>query len=214
MTKPSIRVSLVEDDVELRRILKKQLSIVEGIVILKEYDSIDDALRDLSKNPPDVVITEIHCNSPITVLECMFRVKQKYPDIKFLIYTVLENNNFLFEALKYGANGYILKSDNIPEITQAIREVYEGGVPMSRSIAQMVLKSFSISQRSQEVLEVLTCRQIEIIEQLLLGKPYKEIASDLRPPITEDGLRVQISRIYKLLEVSNRTEAINKYLNR
>ena len=114
----------------------------------------------------------------------------------------------------YGADGYIVKGGNITKVVDAIHEIHDGGAPMSQGIAKKVLESFSVINRNKEILASLTPRQIEILELLTTGKQYKEIATELHPPISTDGLRVQISRIYKKLQVNNRTEAINLYQGR
>ncbi|MEL6718899.1 MAG: response regulator transcription factor [Bacteroidota bacterium] len=214
MEKKLIGVSIVEDNPKMRALLIRLVTITPSLKYISEYTCAEDALIGLSKDLPDMVIMDIDFNTTMTGVECMFRLKLKHPKMNFLMFTVFEESEKLFDALKYGADGYIVKGGNITKVVDAIHEIHDGGAPMSQAIAKKVLESFSVVHRNKEVLASLTPRQIEILELLTTGKQYKEIAAELNPPISTDGLRVQISRIYKKLQVNNRTEAINLYLGR
>lgn len=206
-----IRVSIVEDLPEIRETLINKINLMEDLVCISNYSNAEDAIIGLVKDQPEIVLMDIglpYGNG----IDCMLRVKLKCPDISFLMFTVFDNDEKVFNALKAGANGYVLKRDGANGVIKAIRELSVGGVPMSRDIAKKVLHSFHKFGPSNENVEKLTPRQIEILNLLSQGLLYKEIADKLTPSITEGGVKQHINRIYKKLQVNNRTEALNKYL--
>jgi len=157
---------------------------------------------------PEVVIMDIGLPG-MSGIEGVIRLKEKYPHINFLMFTIFADDH-VFEALKAGADGYILKREAPEKILQAIREVKDGGAPMSRTIARKVLDSFRPKKKNKAIIESLTPRQIEILELLDTGLSYKLIADQLE--IAEGTVKQHIHHIYRKLQVNNRTEAINKYL--
>jgi len=137
--------------------------------------------------------------------------KQEYPDMQFLMCTNFDDDQKVFEALRAGANGYVLKNAEVQTIIQSISEVYKGGSPMSRSIARKVLESFH-SFSLKEIKYNLSKRESEILNLLSKGFRYKEIAAKLY--ISTETVRTHIRNIYGKLQVQSRTEAINKYYNK
>lgn len=207
MAEDIIRVSLVEDAEEVRLSLKNHILQTAGMTCAGDYADGESALAALLYEETDIVIMDIGLPG-ISGIECMFRVKQQRPDLRFLMLTVFDNDDQVFEALKAGADGYLLKRDPIEKILQAIRELYEGGSPMSRAVALKVLQSFRPPLRKNTG-NPLTARETEILENLSTGLLYKEIAARLF--ISEGTVKQHVNHIYQKLQAQNRTEAINKY---
>lgn len=202
-----IRVSLVEDVEEVRISLKDNILQTAGMTCAGDYADGETALAALLHEETDIVVMDIGLPG-ISGIECMFRVKQQRPDLRFLMLTIFDNDEQVFEALKAGADGYLLKRDPMEKTLQAIRELYEGGSPMSRAVALKVLQSFRPPQRKNTG-NLLTTRETEILENLSTGLLYKEIAARLF--ISEGTVKQHVNHIYQKLQAQNRTEAINKY---
>ncbi|MCB0644660.1 MAG: response regulator transcription factor [Phaeodactylibacter sp.] len=209
------RVSIVEDVPEIREALIEVLQESPDINFLNAYDNGEDAFIGLPLDQPEVVIMDIGLPEQGGI-ECMLKVKQRYDSARFIMFTVFDDDDNVFEALKAGASGYVLKKDGPDGVLNAIRELTEGeGAPMSRSIARKVIQSFhQINNQRDPDLEKLTNREKEILELLSRGLLYKEIADQVEPNITEGTVKQHIHKIYKKLHVNNRTEAINKFLGR
>jgi len=206
-----IKICIVEDIVEIRNTLLEHFNEVLDLNCLGAYGSAEEALPNILLKKPDLVVMDIGLPEA-SGIECMTQIKYRYPKIKFLMFTIFDNDENIFHALRAGADGYILKRDSMPRIIAALREVMQGGAPMSRSIAKRVLTSFRIEQPKQAPVEILTDRQVEILQLISKGLPYKLIADQLY--LTEGTIKQHIHRIYKKLHVNNRTEATNKYFNR
>ncbi len=202
-----IRVSLVEDVEDVRLSLKNHLLQTAGMTCAGDYADGETALTALPHEQTDIVVMDIGLPG-ISGIECMFRVKQRRPDLRFLMFTVFDNDEHVFEALKAGADGYVLKSDPMEKTLQAVRELYEGGSPMSRAVALKVLQSFRPFPK-KDTHKTLTARETEILENLSKGLLYKEIAAQLF--ISEGTVKQHVNHIYQKLQAQNRTEAINKY---
>lgn len=204
-----IKISIVEDLYDVRATLASRINAAPDLECIHSFGSAEDVLAGITPGVvPDVVIMDIGLPG-MSGVECVVRLKEKYPDIKFLMFTIFEDDN-VFEALKAGADGYILKREAPEKILQAIREVHDGDAPMSRIIARKVLDSFRPVKKNNALIESLTPRQIDILELLATGLPYKLIADQL--DIAEGTVKQHIHHIYRKLQVNNRTEAINKYL--
>jgi DNA-binding NarL/FixJ family response regulator len=202
-----IRVSLVEDAEEVRFSLKNNILQTADMTCAGDYADGETALAALSYEQTDIVVMDIGLPG-MNGIECMFRIKQQRSDLRFLMLTVFDNDEHVFEALKAGADGYLLKSDPVEKMLQAIRELHEGGSPMSRAVALKVLQSFRPPQ-TKHADKILTPRETEILENLSKGLLYKEIAARLF--ISEGTVRQHVNHIYQKLHAQNRTEAINKY---
>ena len=201
-------VSIVEDSKEIGQSLKKFLNRSDTLCCDNHYLNALDALDGIPGCKPDIVIMDIGLPD-LSGVECMKRLKKELEDTAFIMFTVFDTDDILFDALKFGASGYILKEHSFDEIYTAIHEVMNGGAPMSPNIARKVIDSFKISNDSSAHLEKLTDHQLEILRQISLGLLNKEIAHNLN--IKEGTVKVQVSQIYKKLQVNNRVEAINKY---
>ncbi|HQU60888.1 MAG TPA: response regulator transcription factor, partial [Saprospiraceae bacterium] len=165
----------------------------------------------LPQQRPDLVLMDIGLPK-MNGVECMIRVKLQAPEVDFLMFTVFDNDEYVFEALKAGAVGYVLKSERATGALRAIEEYAQGGAPMSRDIARKVLSSFHThNKKAGEGFENLTPQQLLILEQLSQGLLNKEIADRLG--ISEGTVKQHNYAIYKKLQVNNRTEAVQKYLS-
>lgn len=204
-----IRVSIVEDVQRVREVIQERISQEQDMECAKSFTTGEAALGGILLDKPDVVIMDIGLPG-MSGTACMVKIKYKYPTIKFLMFTIFDNDENVFEALKAGADGYILKSESPDKIIQSIREVMNHGAPMSRAIARKVLDSFQKTPKANTANEQLSDKQKRILEELAKGLPYVLIADNLG--ITEGTLKQHIHRIYRTLQVNNRTEAIKKYL--
>lgn len=205
------RICLVEDANEVRNALKNRINSTKDLFCISDYSNGEDALADIPNQNPDIVIMDIGLPK-MDGIETMFRIKRENENILFLVFTVFEDDGHVFNALKYGASGYILKGDKPNVIIDGIREILRNGGPMSPEISKKVLKSFSYFNKQNNGIENLTDHQTEILKLISQGLQNKEIADILN--IKEPGLRVQISKIYKKLHVNNKVEATLLYLNK
>jgi DNA-binding NarL/FixJ family response regulator len=206
-----ITVSIVEDIEQLRTTLARVLNRAEGFKCLSQYGSAEDALKDLAKVRPDVVLMDINLPG-INGVECVRQLKQLLPQTQVIMLTVYEDTENIFSALAVGASGYLLKRTKSAELLEAIREVHRGGSPMTTHIARKVTQSFLRAGPSQQPTENLSQREQEVLDCLSQGFLYKEIAEKLG--ISYETVHTYIRRIYEKLQVRTRTEAVAKFLRR
>ncbi len=203
----SITLAIVEDLDEVRDGLKNFISLSSDFKILDTFKTAEEALYDIPKLHPDIVIMDISLPG-MNGIECIRQVKDKSPGTQFMMFTVYENDEKVFEALKAGASGYLLKNTGLVQLIESLKELYNGGSPMSANIARKLVTLFRENQKQAEFLEVLSSRENEILQLLAKGLLYKEIANQLS--ISVATVRQHIHHIYEKLHVQNRTEAINK----
>jgi len=207
----AITVSIVEDNEQLRGTLARVLNRADGFKCLSQYGSAEDALKDLPKVRPEVVLMDINLPG-INGVECVRQLKQLLPGVQVMMLTVYEDTDNIFSALAAGATGYLLKRTKSAELLEAIREVHRGGSPMTTHIARKVTQSFLKSGPSQQPTENLSQREQEVLDCLSQGFLYKEIAEKLG--ISYETVHTYIRRIYEKLQVRTRTEAVAKFLKR
>jgi DNA-binding NarL/FixJ family response regulator len=200
-----ISVSIVEDDKFIRESLAELLRDSAGFICLGAYNSCEAAIKDLAENKPAVMLMDIELPG-ISGIEGVKRIKDKYPGIDIIMLTIHEDLSMVFDALSAGACGYLDKSATEQKILDSIKEVYEGGAPMSYKIAKLVVSSFQKKPGS-----ALTDREQDVLNQLCKGNSYKEIASNLF--ITIGTVRHHIKNIYFKLHVHSKSEAVAKALN-
>ncbi|MFK7904339.1 MAG: response regulator [Chitinophagales bacterium] len=208
MNKNAPRISIVENTRNWNNYFKQLPLTNNNICLISTYTNAEDAVKKIHHDKPDIVVMAIDLPQ-MNGIECMIRILKKSPHISFLIFTTHENNKHIFKALKGGASGYILKKDGNRGLIEGVEELVAGGFPMSRSIARKVLKSF---RPTDQLIEKISPREREVLHLLSKGFLYKEIAEELNPQINLGTVKQHVHRIYKKLEVNNRTEAINKYL--
>lgn len=206
----TVRVSIVEDIGEIRDGLKYILSQEPTLTCLAAYSNAKDAVKGLIETPPDIVIMDINLPDG-SGLECMQQIKRHHPFVQFMIFTIYEDSDQIFQALAFGASGYLLKNSSPAKIVDALHELQSGGAPMSASIAKKVILTFQ-SKPHSEPESLLSQRETEVLTLLSKGLFYKEIAVQLN--ISVGTVRQHIHHIYKKLQVQNRTEAINKHFGK
>ena len=202
-----ITLAIVEDLDEVRDGLKNFISLSQDFKVLDIYKTAEDAVIGLPKLKPDIVIMDINLPG-MNGIECIRQVKDKSPATQFMMFTVYENDEKVFEALKAGASGYLLKNTGLVQLIESLKELHNGGSPMSANIARKLVTLFRNEQRETANLEILSNRENEILQLLSKGLLYKEIADQLS--ISVSTVRQHIHHIYEKLHVQNRTEAINK----
>jgi RNA polymerase sigma factor (sigma-70 family) len=190
--------------------LEQILMNAVGYDVVALYGSGEEAVDKIPDEIPDVVLMDINMGK-MSGIEAVRIIKEKCPSIQFMMCTVYEDDEKIFDALAAGASGYILKKTKSAELVAAIRDLYEGGAPMSGQIASRVVASFRKKEESRDIvlLESLSAREHEILEFLVKGRLYKEIASTLG--ISQETVRKHVYNIYKKLHVNNRVEAYNKF---
>lgn len=203
----SISIAIVEDLDEVRDGLKNFISLSDDFTVVGTFKTGEDALAKLPGLAPDIVIMDINLPG-MNGIECIRRVKDKSPGTQFMMFTVYENDEKVFEALKAGASGYLLKNTGLLQMVESLKELYEGGSPMSANIARKLVNLFRDPAKETISIDVLSARENEILQLLSKGLLYKEIADQLQ--ITTGTVRQHIHKIYEKLHVQNRTEAINK----
>jgi len=201
-----ISIAIVEDLEEVRDGIAKLIDLDPGFVITDAFANAEEAILQLPNNPPDIVIMDINLPG-MNGIECIRRIKDKCVGTQFMMFTVYENDEKVFEALKAGATGYLLKKTSPSVIVEALKDLHAGGSPMSSNIARKLVTAYQ-EQESSSPLLVLSSRENEILALLAQGLLYKEIADKLN--IVTGTVRQHIHKIYEKLHVQNRTEAINK----
>jgi DNA-binding NarL/FixJ family response regulator len=207
----SITVSIVEDNKGTREVLQSLLAEASGIQCKAAYATGEDAVRDLPRDPPDVALVDINLPG-MDGIQCVIKLRAALPKLRVLMLTRYEESDMIFNALRAGASGYLLKKTIPVELAPAIEQVHSGGAPMSMQIARQVVHFFHRSPETTSEVETLTAREQEILVQLSKGFLYKEIADSLG--ISLDTVRVHVKHIYEKLHVRSRTEATLKYLER
>ena len=209
-----ISISIVEDNDKLRATLVRVIDRTDGFRCVSDYGSAEDALADLPKIKPDVVLMDINLPG-LNGVECVRQLKKLLPQIQVMMLTVYEDTENIFNALAAGANGYMLKRTPAKELIEALREVQRGGSPMTTHIARKVVQSFQKSAGAQQVaneLSELSEREQQVLDLLAQGLIYKEIGEKLG--ISYETVHTYIRRIYEKLQVRTRTEAVAKFLRK
>jgi DNA-binding NarL/FixJ family response regulator len=200
-----LRVQVYEDNDELRNMLSMLLSHSAGFEICGAFSNCTGVLKNISEKKPDVILCDIDMPG-VDGIEGVRIIREKNKEVLIIMYTVFDDNEHLFDALCEGANGYLLKGESPAEILAAIKEVYEGGAPMSPGIAKKVLGLFA--KQRQKGKSDLTEREKEILSLMIQGKSAKMISSHIN--ISFQTVRTHIKNIYDKLHVHSQTEAVSK----
>ena len=205
----SIAVSIVEDDARVRASLAKLIDSSAGYRCVSNHSSAEDALREIPKFRPDVVLMDINLPG-INGVECSRQLKPQMPGIQLIMLTVYQNTEHIFNALAAGATGYMLKQTPPVELLAAIKDVHAGGSPMSGHIARKIVQSFQQTAPISAEAQSLSPREAEVLNLLAKGFLYKEIAESMK--VTYATVHTHIRHIYEKLHVRSRTEAVAKHL--
>lgn len=203
----SISISIVEDLDVVREGLVQFISLNSEFKVLDTFRTAEEALIEIPKLKPEIVIMDINLPG-MNGIECIRQVKDQSPGTQFMMFTVYENDEKVFEALKAGASGYLLKNTGLLQMIEAIKELHEGGSPMSSNIARKLVSVFREKENVFPQVHSLSARENEVLQLLSNGLLYKEIADKLSISIAT--VRQHIHKIYEKLHVQNRTEALNK----
>jgi len=204
----SISVSIVEDDAQARQILADWIRRAEGFRCVSEHGSAESALATLPAAKPEVVLMDINLPG-LNGIECVRQLKPLLPGTQFLMLTVYEDADHIFNALMVGATGYLLKQTPRHELLAALKQVHAGGSPMTSNIARKVVQSFQRHSQAADGDVELSPREAEVLELLARGYLYKEIAEALA--ISLPTVNTYIRRIYEKLHVRSRAQAVAKY---
>jgi DNA-binding NarL/FixJ family response regulator len=204
------RIAIVEDNKVIRESLMEFVQTDAECECVYACATAEEALQELPKQQPDIVLMDIQLPD-ISGIECTARLKQIMPSVQIIMVTVYEDTERIFKALRSGACGYLLKRCTPEELVAAIREVRQGGAPMSREIARKVILSFQEPGAATAEVEGLSPREREILELVAAGLPNKQIAA--RVGLTDGTVRWHLRHVYHKLHVRSRTEAALKFLS-
>lgn len=212
----TISVFIVDDNNELRDALEEIISMSDGYKCIGTAGNSETAIDRIPIARPDVVLMDINLGGTESGIDVVRVLKPKMPDTNFMMCTVYEENEKIFEALSAGASGYILKKTDPVRMLEAIRELYDGGAPMSSQIARKVVATFQQQVKPNtpvvKELDILSIREIEILEFLSKGITYKEIATQIF--LSPETVKKHVYNIYEKLHVKNRIAAVNKFFGR
>ena len=196
----NIRIVIIEDDQIIREGYALLIGQTDGYDVVNSYASFDEAAKNITNDSPEVILLDIELPGT-NGIEAIPKLKKLLPHAHILILTVYESEKLIFEALASGASGYLTKNTAPAKIVESVKEVNEGGGPMSVNIARMVIRSF---QRNQE--SPLSKRETQILEQIADGKSRSQVAKELF--IDLETVRTHIKNIYMKLDVNSRADAI------
>jgi DNA-binding NarL/FixJ family response regulator len=206
----SIAVSIVEDDPGVRSSLVKLINSSPGYRCVSHHSSAENALEEIPKLKPDVTLMDINLPG-LNGVECVRKLKPQTPRTQIIMLTVYQNPDNIFKALAAGATGYLLKQTPPAELLAAIRDVNDGGSPMSGHIARKIVQSFQeLPAATRNAADALSPREAEVLDLLAKGFLYKEIADQMK--ISYATVHTHIRHVYEKLHVRSRTEAVAKHL--
>jgi DNA-binding NarL/FixJ family response regulator len=206
-----IKIALVEDMDGVRERLAALLNEVPGLRCVGAHATGEEAVQQIPAEQPDVALVDVHLPG-MSGIECVAKLKSQVPKLQILMLTRFEQSDLIFNSIRAGASGYLLKSTPPAELIQAVEQVHSGGAPMSMQIARKVVDHFRQIQQPASDVETLTEREQEILELLAKGYYYKEIGDTLN--ITYNTVRTHLHHIYEKLHVQSRTGAVLKFFGR
>ncbi|MEZ4801874.1 MAG: response regulator transcription factor [Gelidibacter sp.] len=205
------RICIVEDNKDLLEAMSMMIQFTNDYDLIGSFENSEIALSKVPNLEADAVLMDINLPGN-NGIECVAKLKKVCPKLLFLMCTSYEDEEKIFKSLEAGASGYILKTEGPAKIISALDDLFEGGSPMSSSIARKVVASFSNMASQNKLTADLTTREREILDLVAKGQMNKEVASTL--DITPGTVKKHIQNIYEKLHVNTRVEAVNLYLNR
>ncbi|MDR3716342.1 MAG: response regulator transcription factor [Puia sp.] len=206
-----IKVAIIEDNQPLRNSLENLFNKTEGIRCVASLNNLMNVVSEIGKALPDIILMDIGLPN-ISGIEGVRTVKMNFPGVQVMMFTVFDDDDKIFDAIRSGASGYLLKKTPPEEIVQAIKDLYYGGAPMSASIARKVILSFQPASLPTPVDYQLTVRENEILYSLVDGLSYKKIADKYCVSIST--IRTHICNIYQKLHVNSKAGAVAKILRK
>lgn len=207
-----IRLALVEDDQRIRETLSSLFELEPSVQLLGTFSDAEKALKGMSELAPQVVLMDIGLPGKDGIT-CVAELAPRMPNTQFMMYTVHDADERVYEALKAGANGYLLKNSSVQQIVKAVHELVAGGAPMSTSVARRVIGHFrNRNEQVGDTQNLLSEREYAVLRLLAEGLIYKEIAERLG--VTPNTVGQHVHRIYQKLHVQTRIEAVNKYFGK
>jgi DNA-binding NarL/FixJ family response regulator len=201
-------VAVVEDDQGLRSQIVKLIEMTSDMECVGAFASAEEALYQMGKRSPDVILMDIKLPG-MSGIELLTMIKKFEPATQIIMVTIYEDSELIFEALKAGADGYLIKSSPPGEMLNAIRDACNGSAPLSGSIALRVMEHFRNIGPSSHETENLSARELQVLDLLAMGLIYKEIG--LKLDITAETVRSHVKRICQKLHVGSRIEAVSKH---
>jgi NarL family two-component system response regulator LiaR len=202
-----ITVSVIEDDKHYREGLEELINGSDYFSILHSYSSAESALPHIIQHQPDIAIVDIKLPGKKNGVDLIFEIKLQAPEVQCMVCSFYDDNEYVFNALRNGASGYILKDSTPHDIIESLKELHNGGAPMSRYIAKKVISTFQAKQ-SMPKLSELSERENEILQLLSTGLAVKEVSAKLF--ISVHTVTKHLKNIYNKLHVNNRIEAVNR----
>ena len=203
-----ISVAIVEDDAQARKILAGWVGHAPGFRLNGDWGDAESAVAALPQKRPNVVLMDINLPG-MSGVEAVRKLKPLLPDTQFVMLTVYEDADHIYNALAAGATGYLLKETPRQELLKAVEDVFNGGSPMTSNIARKVVQSFGQSHASSTAGDDLSPREQEVLDLLARGYLYKEIAERLN--ISVPTVNTYVRRMYEKLHVRSRAQAVAKY---
>jgi DNA-binding NarL/FixJ family response regulator len=202
-----ILAGLIEDTENYRTAIASLLTLSSEVQLAGAWQDAESAIKEVPDILPDVILTDLQLPG-ISGIECIRRLKTDCPNIQFLVLTVFDEDEKIFEALKVGATGFLLKSASPEAIISAIKEIHTGGSPMSPGIARRIISHFQPAL-IKDGHQIFTEREKQVLDLMARGKLVKEIASDL--DVTSHAIKKHIKNIYQKMQVQNKVEAVMKW---
>ncbi|MCX6315828.1 MAG: response regulator transcription factor [Bacteroidetes bacterium] len=202
-----ITVSIIEDDKHYREGLEQLINRSAIFTVLHSYGSAEQALPHIIQHPPEIAIVDIKLPGKKNGVDLIYEIKTQVPDVLCMVCSFYDDNEYVFNALRNGASGYLLKDSMPQEIIDSLKELHDGGAPMSRYIAKKVITTFQEKQSLPKLSE-LSERENEILHSLSTGLAVKEVAAKLY--ISVHTVTKHLKNIYTKLHVNNRIEAVNR----
>ena len=199
-----INVALIEDDPQIRQLMTLIIDGSPGFMCYQAYESCEIALKTLPKDVPDLVLMDIDLPGMSGIMGVK-KLKTQLPWLNIVMLTVHDDDDAIFQSLQAGAVGYLVKGMPPVQLLRNIQEAYQGGAPMSLSIARRVISTFHSKTKNP-----LSGRELEVLKKLCQGENYRTIAEDLY--ISTNTVKAHIKNIYKKLHVNSRAEVVSKAL--
>lgn len=196
------KIIIIEDDPDIRRSFELIINGSDKFQVFQSYGNAEDAVKEVQKVKPDICMVDLELPG-MNGIEAIREIKERFPTAECVIVTVYEDTDMVFEGLKAGASGYIIKNANYMEIIQALEEVLKGGAPMSSRIARMVIDNFHVNPHSP-----LSQRETEVLKLIAEGKSYSQISEELF--ISKETSKSHIKNIYAKLNVNSKSDAISR----